>query len=174
MLQIMTEENKSRAFLGFGGNLGKPLNNFRQARQQLAEHPQVTVISSSPLYQTPPVGGPDGQLDYLNAVVEIRTGLSALDLLQLCRRIEDNAGRIREQHWGARTLDIDLLLIDDLVMDVPHLTLPHPRLQQRHFVLLPLNDLAPQLNHPILNETISNLLEALPTAAGITRLNEIW
>lgn len=174
MLQTMTAQNKSRVFLGFGGNLEKPLNNFRRARQLLAEHPQITVISSSPLYQTPPVGGPDGQPDYLNAVVEIRTGLSELDLLQLCHRIEDDAGRIRDQHWGARTLDIDLLLVDDLVMDVPLLTLPHPRLQQRHFVLLPLNDLAPQLNHPVLNKTISNLLKTLPTAAGITRLNETW
>lgn len=170
----MTEQNKSRAFLGFGGNLGQPLNSFRQARQQLEKHPQIKVISSSPLYQTPPVGGPAGQPDYLNAVVEIHTGLSALDLLQLCRRIEDSAGRVRDQHWGARTLDIDLLLIDDLVMADPTLTLPHPRLQQRHFVLLPLNDLAPQLRHPVLNETISHLLKALPMATGITRLNEIW
>ena len=174
MLQTMTEQNKSRAFLGFGGNPGEPLNNFRQARQQLTEHRQTKVISSSPLYRTPPVGGPDGQPDYLNAVVEIRTGLSALDLLQLCRRIEVDAGRVRDQHWGARTLDIDLLLVDNLVMDVPLLTLPHPRLQQRHFVLLPLNDLAPQLNHPVLNKTISNLLKELPVADGITRLNETW
>ncbi len=170
----MTGSNKSRAFLGFGGNLGKPLNNFRRARQQLAEHPQVEVISSSPLYQTPPVGGPEGQADYLNAAIEIRTGLSALDLLQLCRQIENSAGRVRDLHWGPRTLDIDLLLVDNLIMDIPLLTLPHPRLQQRHFVLLPLNDLAPQLNHPILNETIGHLLKILPTAVDITRLNETW
>ncbi|MCF6265614.1 MAG: 2-amino-4-hydroxy-6-hydroxymethyldihydropteridine diphosphokinase [Desulfuromusa sp.] len=170
----MTGSNKSRAFLGFGGNLGKPLNNFRRARQQLAEHPQVEVISSSPLYQTPPVGGPEGQADYLNAAIEILTGLSALDLLQLCRQIENSAGRVRDLHWGPRTLDIDLLLVDDLIMDTPLLTLPHPRLQQRHFVLLPLNDLAPQLNHPVLNETIGHLLNILPTAIDITRLNKTW
>ncbi len=170
----MIEKNKSRAFLGFGGNLGKPLNNFRYARQQLAEHPRIEIVSSSPLYQTPPVGGPAGQPDYLNAVIEILTGLSPLDLLQLCRQIEDGGGRVRGQHWGPRTLDIDLLLFDNLVMDVPLLILPHPRLQQRHFVLLPLNDLAPQLNHPVLNKTIGNLLKALPMAVGITRLDETW
>ncbi len=170
----MTEQNKSRAFLGFGGNLGEPLSNFRHARQQLEEHPQVEVISTSPLYLTPPVGGPAGQPDYLNAVIEILTGLSALDLLQLCHQLENSAGRVRNLHWGSRTLDIDLLLVDDLVMDSPLLTLPHPRLQQRHFVLLPLNDLAPQLNHPVLNETIDHLLQKLPTAVGITRLNETW
>lgn len=170
----MTGNNKSRAFLGFGGNLGKPLNNFRRAKHQLAEHPQVEVISSSPLYQTPPVGGPEGQADFLNAAIEILTGLSVLDLLQLCSQIEDNAGRVRDLHWGPRTLDIDLLLVDDLVMDVPLLTLPHPRLHQRHFVLLPLNDLAPQLKHPVFNETIGHLLDTLPTTVGITRLNEAW
>ncbi len=170
----MIEQNKSRAFLGFGGNLGNLLYNFRQAKQQLEEYPLVEVISSSPLYQTPPVGGPDGQPDYLNGVVEIRTGLSALDLLQLCRRIEDNFGRVRDQHWGSRTLDIDLLLVDNLVMDAPLLTLPHPRLHQRHFVLLPLNDLAPELNHPIFDKTINTLLNVLPATDGITQLNETW
>lgn len=174
MPQIMTEKNQSRAFLGFGGNLGNPLDNFRQARQQLAKHPQVEVVAVSPIYQTPPVGGPDGQPDYLNCAIEIRTGLTALDLLQLCRQIEDDAGRIRDIPWGPRTLDIDLLIIDNLIMDAPPLTLPHPRLHQRHFVLLPLHDLAPQLNHPVLHETICNLLQQLPATAGITRLNETW
>ncbi len=170
----MTEQNRSRAFLGFGGNLGNPLNSFQHARQQLAEHPQITLIASSPLYRTPPVGGPTGQPNFLNGAVEIQTGLLPLDLLQLCRQIEDGAGRVRDLHWGPRTLDIDLLLVDNLVMDVPLLTLPHPRLHQRHFVLLPLNDLAPQLKHPILNETISNLLQVLPKTDSITQLNEIW
>jgi len=174
MPQIMTEKNKSRAFLGFGGNLKNPLNHFRQAREDIAKHPQISVISSSPLYQTPPVGGPEGQPDFLNCVVEIRTGLLPLELLQLCRQIEDHAGRARDLRWGPRTLDIDLLLMDDLILDVPCLTLPHPRLYQRHFVLLPLNDLAPQLNHPILNETINHLLKILPEADGITQVNETW
>ncbi len=170
----MIEQSKCRAFLGFGGNLGNPLNNFRRARQQLAKQPEIEVIAASPLYQTPPVGGPEGQPDYLNGVVEILTGLSVLDLLQLCQQIEADAGRSRNLHWGARTLDIDLLLVDDLIMDVPLLTLPHPRLHQRHFVLLPLNDLAPGQLHPLLNTTINQLLRALPPAVGITRLNEIW
>ena len=170
----MIEQSKCRAFLGFGGNLGKPLNNFRQARQQLAEQLEIEVVSTSPLYQTPPIGGPEGQPDYLNGVVEILTGLSALDLLQLCHQIEAAAGRSRNLHWGPRTLDIDLLLVADLIMDVPLLTLPHPRLYQRHFVLLPLNDLAPELLHPVFKVTINQLLNALPGAVGITRLNETW
>ncbi len=170
----MIEKNKGRAFLGFGANIGSLLENFRRAKHQLAKHPQVEHISSSPLYQTPPVGGPAGQPDYLNGAIEIRTGLSALDLLQLCLQIEDDFGRVRDQHWGARTLDIDLLLFDNLIIDVPLLTLPHPRLHQRHFVLLPLNDLAAELNHPVFNETVNHLLKTLPETDGIIQLNETW
>ncbi len=97
----MTAANKTRVFLGLGGNQGNPLNLFRHAQQQLAEHPQIKVVATSPLYQAPPVGGPVGQPDYLNGIIEILTGLSAADLLQLCRQIEDGAGRVRTQRWGA-------------------------------------------------------------------------
>ncbi len=170
----MTAKNKSRAFLGFGGNLGDVLNNFVYARQELTKHPQVELIASSPLYQTAPVGGPPGQPDYLNGVIEIQTGLSAPDLLQLCQQIEDHFGRIRDQRWGARTLDIDLLLVDNQVIETPSLTLPHPRMHQRRFVLQPLNELAPELKHPIYDTTINTLLNALPDTEGINQLNPTW
>ena len=164
----------NRAFLGFGGNLGQPLTLFRHARGQLAEHQQVKVISCSPIYQTPAIGGPDNQPDFLNAVVEVQTDLPAKDLLQLCRQIEDDAGRTREIHWGPRTLDIDLLLFSDLIMDTSMLTLPHPRLHQRHFVLLPLNDIDSTLLHPLLDCSVAKLLEQLPPAQGITQRQETW
>ena len=174
MPQIMIQNNYSRAFLGLGGNLDHPLNNFRRARISLATHELVDVVASSALYRTPPIGGPEGQPDFLNAVVEIHTGLLPLELLQLCWQIEDSAGRVRDLHWGPRTLDIDLLLIDELILETPVLTLPHPRMHQRHFVLLPLNDMAPQVKHPILHETVNNLLNALPEVEGITRINDTW
>jgi 2-amino-4-hydroxy-6-hydroxymethyldihydropteridine diphosphokinase len=164
----------NRAFLGFGGNLGHPLTQFRQARGQLAEHQQVEVISCSPIYQTPAIGGPDNQPDFLNAVVEVQTEMSAKNLLQLCRQIEDEAGRTREIHWGPRTLDIDLLLFSDLMMDTSQLTLPHPRLHQRHFVLLPLNDIDSSLHHPLLDSSVTELLEQLPPAQGITQIQGTW
>jgi len=170
----MTEQFKSRAFLGFGGNLGQPLERFRTARRQLAEHPRIEVRAASPLYRTPPIGGPVGQPDYLNGVLEIATDFSPAELFRLCRTLENSAGRTREMQWGPRTLDIDLLLIDDLVLDTPLLRLPHPRLHQRHFVLLPLVDLAPQLPHPQLHKTARELLNLLPAAEGISRLKEIW
>jgi len=170
----MTEQNKSRAFLGFGGNIGDPLSHFRRARKQLAANPHVTVVGASSLYRTPAVGGPAGQPDYLNAVLEITTEQTPHQLLQLCQQIENEAGRSRDIHWGPRTLDIDLLLIDNLIVDDPQLTLPHPRLQERHFVLLPLNDLAPQLCHPTLTQTMAELLAALPPVTGISQLNRKW
>ena len=174
MPQIMTEWNKSRAFLGLGGNLESPLERFRQARQHLATHPQIGLLSSSPLYRTPPVGGPQGQPDYLNAVLEIETSLSAELLLQICQQLETAAGRTRDVHWGPRTLDIDLLLFGELICTDRRLTLPHPRLHHRHFVLLPLNDLAPQLQHPLLQTTVRQLLTALSPAAGIVRICDTW
>ncbi len=174
MPQVMTAKNNNRAFLGLGGNLENPLQRFRQARQELTDHPLIRVISSSPIYRTPPVGGPDSQPDFLNAVLEIQTGISAVKLLQHCQQIEDAAGRTRVVHWGPRTLDIDLLFVGELICACPQLTLPHPRLHQRHFALLPLNDLAPQLQHPVLKATIQHLLAALPPAEGITRIYETW
>ncbi len=133
----MTESNIYKVFLAFGGNLGQPLAQFRHAVALLQQQPQIKRISCSPVYQTPAIGGPANQPDYLNAVVEIRTDMPADRLLHLCQQIEDQAGRTREVHWGPRTLDIDLLFFADLTIDTPELTLPHPRLHQRHFVLLP-------------------------------------
>ena len=170
----MTELNKSRAFLGFGGNIGDPLSHFRHAQQHLVAHPDITVVGISPIYRTPAVGGPPGQPDYLNAVIEIDTRLHPHELLSLCQQLEDKAGRCRDIHWGPRTLDIDLLFVADLVMDDPLLTLPHPRLHQRHFVLFPLNDLAPQLRHPVLKRTVAEILVDLPPVDGIHQLTEKW
>ncbi len=170
----MKNINKTQVFLGFGGNLDNPYNHFCRAKQKLAAHPQITVVATSPLYTTPPLGGPTGQPDYLNGVMEIETGLSPANLLQLCQQIEAESGRIRNERWGARTLDIDLLIMADITVNTPQLTIPHPRLQQRHFVLLPLNDLAPALIHPISMKTIAALLETLPAAEGISLWKEEW
>lgn len=170
----MSDNGTDRAFLGFGGNLGDPLTLFRHTRTLLNDHDDIRVTASSPLYQTPAIGGPENQPDYLNAVVEIETGIRAENLLHLCHRIEDDAGRTREVHWGPRPLDIDLLFFGPLVADNPQLTLPHPRLHQRHFVLLPLNDLAADFRHPQLNLSVAELLNRLPEATGIIQLQKVW
>lgn len=170
----MNPETNNRAFLGLGGNLGNPLENFITARQQLADHPSVAVIASSPLYRTPAIGGPEGQPDYLNAVLKIDTNLTPHELLELCQTIELSCGRTREVRWAARTLDIDLLFFGTMRSDDAHLTLPHPRLQERHFVLMPLVDLNPEWLHPRLKRTSSELLNDLPEPVGIIQVAKEW
>lgn len=128
-----------RAFLGLGSNLGDRAEHLRAA---IAAIPDVVAVS--PTYETDPVGGPD-QGPYLNAVVELATDRSPRELLELCRALETAAGRVRTERWGPRTLDVDVLLVGDLVVDEPDLQVPHPRLWERSFVLIPLADLAPDL-----------------------------
>ena len=170
----MTEWKQHRVFLALGGNLGDPQQAFCAACRALASHPEITLQQASSLYRTPAVGGPSGQPDYLNAVIEISTELTAERLLTLCQQLEAAAGRSREIRWAPRTLDIDLLFFDDLLIDTANLSLPHPRLQERQFVLLPLVEIAPELQHPQLGEPVRSLLERLPVATGILRLTGKW
>jgi 2-amino-4-hydroxy-6-hydroxymethyldihydropteridine diphosphokinase len=115
---------------------------------ELAETPVTRVTAHSPLYKSPPLG-PSDQPDYINAVAALDTGLAALELLAALRDIERRHGRKRDGvRWGPRSLDLDLLLYGDVVMDTPELTLPHPGLPERAFVLYPLFDVAPQLAVP--------------------------
>jgi len=129
-----------RAFLGLGANLGDRRATLRAAVAALGD-----VVAVSPVYETDPVGGPPGQPAYLNLVVELDTDRSPRELLEEARRLEATAGRVREERWGPRTLDVDVLLVGDLVVDEPDLVVPHPRMAERAFVLVPLADLAPEL-----------------------------
>jgi len=153
-----------RAFIAFGGNLGACRATFITARQRLQEC-GVDVVASSALYNTQAVGGPSGQPDYLNAVVEVVTDLSAMQLLTLCLQLEQEAGRQRLEHWGPRTLDLDLLLFGQLVYASDNLIVPHPRLHQRRFVLQPLCTLIGEQLHPLLHVSFNTLLQRLPNDA---------
>jgi 2-amino-4-hydroxy-6-hydroxymethyldihydropteridine diphosphokinase len=129
----------TRAFLGLGSNLGDRLAHLRAA---VASLPDVVAVSD--VYETDPVGGPE-QGPYLNCVAELDTDLSPRALLAAAQAAERAADRVRTVRWGPRTLDVDVLLVDDLTVDEPDLVVPHPRMFERSFVLIPLSDLAPEL-----------------------------
>ena len=135
-----------RVFIGLGANLGDARATVALALKALDELPQTRLVAASPLYRSAPVDaqGPD----FVNAVAELRTGLTPPELLQALQAIEQTHGRERPHQNAPRTLDLDLLLYGQRVVSEPGLTVPHPRLHERAFVLLPLADLAPELRHP--------------------------
>lgn len=137
-----------RAYVGLGSNQADPVRQVRVALTELAGLAQTTLAARSSLYRNAPMGPPD-QPDYVNAVAGLDTGLSALELLHALQAIEAAHGRVRSGvRWGPRTLDLDLLLYDDARFDSPELTVPHPGLHQRAFVLYPLEEIAAGLSIP--------------------------
>ena len=136
--------DRRRAYLGIGSNLGDRLEHLQLAVDGLAADPEVDVVAVSPVYATDPVGGPE-QGEYLNAVVAVDTTLTARDLLVLAQRLEGKAHRVRVEKWGPRTLDVDVLLVGDDEINEPDLQVPHPRMWERAFVVVPLRDLDPDL-----------------------------
>lgn len=134
-------------YLGLGSNLNSPKRHMRLAFQALKTLPQTQILNISSLYQSKPAGVV-GQPDYCNAVVKINTRLPAHKLLQYCQTIETLHGRVRKKRWGSRTLDIDLLLYGKHSIQTPDLTIPHPRLHVRDFMLTPLLELWPEAHLP--------------------------
>ncbi len=153
----------ARVFIGLGSNVGDRQAHLEQARAALAALPGTRLVAFSPVYETDPVG-PVEQGPFLNAVAELATSQEPAVLRSALVAIETRAGREPvelRQRWGPRTLDLDLLLYDDQVIDTPELSVPHPRLHERVFVLRPLCDLAPEVVHPTLGVTMRELLERM-------------
>ena len=169
MTQVQTNDT---TYIALGSNLDGPLEQLRQARRGLAELGEV--IGASSLYRTAPVGGPPGQADYLNAVIAL-TPLTndPQTLLQELLTLEARQGRTRSVRWDARTLDLDLLAYGDRVLGTPTLTLPHPRLLERAFVLAPLCDVAPGWRHPMTGEAACAVLRRLGSR-GVTCTALSW
>jgi len=146
------------AYIGLGSNVGDRIGHLEEAIRRIGNLPDTEVESVSSAYDTAPIGRTD-QPRFLNAVVRVRTGLSPRELLGELLRIERELGRERKERWGPRTVDLDLLLYDDRVISEPGLQVPHPRLHERAFVLVPLEELDPRLVHPVLGKTVRELSE---------------
>lgn len=166
-------------YFGLGSNLGDRLRNLRAARQAIAALPRTRDVRRAGVYETAPVGGPSGQGDFLNTALAAETDLSPEEMIRETLRIEKEIGRVRDREsvrWGPRLIDIDILLWDDVTFervggDGPDLVLPHPRLAERAFVLLPLAELAPDAVHPVAGLTIRELAERIgKDNEGIRRL----
>ena len=135
------------AYLALGANLGDKWENMREAVRLLEAEGRCTVVARSSIYVTKPVGLED-QPDFVNAVIEVKTSLSPADLLKLCNDVEGRLGRERTIRWGPRVIDIDILLYEGVTVDAPDLTIPHPHMMERAFVLVPLAEIAPDLELP--------------------------
>jgi 2-amino-4-hydroxy-6-hydroxymethyldihydropteridine diphosphokinase len=159
---------KARTYLSLGSNLGDRRRYLEQAVEEL-QAAGLEVIRVSSFYQTEPVGGV-AQDWFLNCAVQGETELPPLALLRRLQEIEGKLGRRREMAGGPRTVDLDLLLYEDQVMNSPELALPHPRLAERRFVLEPLSEIAPQARHPLSGRTMAELLAALPDRSRVEKL----
>lgn len=157
-------------FLGLGSNLGDPKANLCEAVEILDAQPDIRLVRVSSLYLTSPVGFTD-QPDFINAVAVVETDLEPADLRALTHDIENRMGRTRNFRWGPRVIDIDVLLYDSVVIDTPDLTIPHPSLYERAFVMAPLAEVAPELVLPD-GRTPAEVLEGLGDQE-VVRLAEI-
>jgi len=174
-----------RAFLGLGSNLGDRVSQIHRAITLLGSHPAIALVDTASLYETEPVSIVPSSTDdglpiepqwFVNTAVAIDTELTAEGLLEACLAIEKQLGRDRSasppkaQGYSSRTLDIDLLFYDSQMIRLPSLTVPHPHLHERAFVLMPLLELIPDWKHPALGKTIRELCQALPKAEAIKLL----
>jgi 2-amino-4-hydroxy-6-hydroxymethyldihydropteridine diphosphokinase len=144
----------AQAFVGLGANLGDRLQALRAAVDRLDAIAGIRVVKCSPVYETAPQGPVPAQPDFLNAVCAVETSLAPRELLACLLRVESALGRARDVPQGPRTIDLDLLLFGSAVVDEPGLSVPHPQLHRRAFVLVPLLDLAPDLRHPLTGELL--------------------
>ena len=162
-----------KAFIGLGSNLGEREHLIRSAAEGLDLTPETKLVRISSLYDTKPIGDLE-QPDYLNAVALVLTDLEPSRLLWNLHLIENKLGRKRRRRWEPRPIDLDLLFYGDSVIDQPGLTVPHPEAHKRAFVLVPMNELIPDLVHPVLGKSIEELLRSLKPGGSVRRKGRFW
>ncbi len=161
-------DQRHTAYIALGSNLGDKQEYLERALQALQENPRIDVTQVSSFHETAPVGGPAGQGNYLNAAAELKTDFPPKELLEVLLEVERGLGRVRGERHGPRTIDLDLLLYGDLVHSEPGLTVPHPAMHERLFVLKPLAEIAPRVIHPKSGLSITSLLEKLSPEPAIS------
>lgn len=162
------------AFLGLGSNLGNRMAFLRGGRDALIRRPGIVLINAACVYETEAIGGPPENPRFFNTVLQIETSLPPQQLLETCLDVENEFGRTRPVRWAPRTLDIDILFYDDQVLCEEALTIPHPRLHERTFVLAPLRDIAPELKHPLLDQTVRELAANNAAMETLVPLRTHW
>ncbi len=160
------------AFIGLGSNIGDKLANLKKAIEGLGKIQGTKVLTVSSLYKTEPVGGVE-QDWFVNAVAEVETSLTPRELLNKLLYIEKDLGRVRDIKWGPRVIDLDIILYDDLVMDEEGLSIPHPYLHKRGFVLVPLAEIAPKVIHPRLRKSVSELMHGIHDNKHIEKIGGV-
>ncbi|MFB6469351.1 2-amino-4-hydroxy-6-hydroxymethyldihydropteridine diphosphokinase [Cytobacillus sp. Hz8] len=146
----------NQAYIALGSNIGNRFLYLSQAIQELAKRKEVVLENTSSVYETDPVGYED-QDPFLNMVIKVSTSLKPMDLLMVCQEIEKNLGRKREIRWGPRTLDLDILLYNQENIESENLMIPHPRMTERAFVMIPLLEINPDIHVPKMNQSLKDL-----------------
>jgi 2-amino-4-hydroxy-6-hydroxymethyldihydropteridine diphosphokinase len=157
------------AYIGIGSNLGEKLHRCREAISEILKVDCHKLLATSSFFKTQPIGY-TLQDWFVNGVIKIETDLDASGLLQSLKTIERQLGRTETFRWGPRTIDLDILFFDDAEIETPELRIPHPRIQERRFVLVPLTEIDPNLLHPVFKKTVHELLERLDEPQGVERL----
>jgi 2-amino-4-hydroxy-6-hydroxymethyldihydropteridine diphosphokinase len=157
---------ENTAFIALGSNIGNRYDHITSAIKRLVSHSNINLVNYSSIYETDPVGYEDQDL-FLNMVMEIQTSLSAMDLLDLCLKIESQLGRKREKRWGPRTIDLDILTYNQENIESEKLIVPHPRMLERAFVIIPLLEIIQKQPFFKLNKLLESSLEELPDKEGV-------
>jgi len=160
---------ENTAYIALGSNIGNRYDNILGAIKLLTSHLEIELVNYSSVYETDPVGYEDQDL-FLNMVIEIQTVLSAMELLDFCLKTELELGRKREIRWGPRTIDLDILTFNQENIETERLTVPHPRMQERAFVMVPLVEINPEQRIPGVDKPLNLLLNELPDKEGV----RIW